>query len=110
GAFAPYFFFKDIFMKIIVDIINLVKSLTVDKGGTFILGLAIPIIPCYFILSSLKRESDDHSLELKKYEIRESYWRSKADSCEIRYTTSYKDGFNEGRNSVKEQLEITMKM
>lgn len=97
-------------MKIITDIVTLVRSLTTDKGGTFVLGLAVPIIPCYFILASLKRESDNHSLELKKYDIREQYWKNKADSCEVRLTSSYRNGFDDGRNSVREQLDITMQM
>ena len=97
-------------MKIITEIVTLIKSLTADKGGTFVLGIAVPIIPCYFILSSLKRESENHAIELKRYESREQYWKEKSDSCELRFTYSYKNGFNDGRNSVKEQLDITMQM
>lgn len=97
-------------MKLITDIINLIKGLTADKSGTFILGIAIPVIPCYFIISSLRDDKENHLAELKKVELRELYWKNKADTCAIYSTTAYQNGFNEGRNSVRQQLEETMKM
>lgn len=97
-------------MKLITDIINLIKSLTTDKSGTFVLGVAIPIIPCYFIVSSLRDDKQSHLAELKKIELRELYWRQKADTCEIKSALSYQNGFNEGRSSVKEYLDMTAQM
>lgn len=97
-------------MKLITDIINLIKGLTADKSGTFILGISIPVIPCYFIISSLRDDKENHLAELKKVELRELYWKNKSDTCEINSAKAYQNGFNEGRVSVRQQLDETRKM